>query len=224
METRIDEVADGIFRLSTWTPKIPPDGFTFNQFLIRAEQPMLFHCGHRAMFGQIAEAVARLIPIETLRWIGFSHLEADESGAMNEWLRAAPRAEVAHGRIGCMTSLGDLGGKRVRHIDTPHLPHGWDARLLYEETTATLFCSDLFAHTGDPPALTETDIVGPAMAMERMSRATSVTPTTGPALRRLADLAPRTLALMHGASFRGDTRAALCGLAAELESLSEATV
>ena len=238
METRIDEVADGIFRLSTWTDKIPPDGFTFNQFLIRAEQPMLFHCGHRAMFGQIAAAVARLMPIERLRWIGFSHLEADESGAMNEWLRAAPQAEIAHGRIGCMISLGDLadrpprmladgevldlGGKRVRHIDTPHLPHGWDARLLYEETTATLFCSDLFAHGGDPPALTEADIVGPAMAMERMVRATSVTSTTGAELRRLADLAPRTLALMHGASFRGDTRAALAALATELESLPQA--
>jgi flavorubredoxin len=238
MDTRIDEVADGIFRLSSWVPKVTADGFTFNQFLIRAEQPMLFHCGHRAMFGQISQAVARLIPVESLRWIGFSHLEADESGAMNEWLKAAPRAEIAHGRIGCMISLGDLadrpprmledgevldlGGKRVRHIDTPHLPHGWDARLLYEESSATLLCSDLFAHAGNPPAMTESDIVGPAMAMEQMTRAISVTPSTGAALRRLADLQPRTLALMHGASYRGDTRAALLALADGLESLAEA--
>lgn len=236
METRIDEIADGIFRLSTWVPKVTEAGFTFNQFLIRAEQPLLFHCGHRAMFGQISEAVARLVPLESLRWIGFSHLEADESGAMNEWLKAAPQAEIAHGRIGCMISLGDLadrppraledgevldlGGKRVRHIDTPHLPHGWDSRLLFEETSGTLLCSDLFAHTGNPPALTEGDIVGPALAMEMMTRAISVTPQTGAALRRLADMKPRTLALMHGASYRGDTRAALLALATGLEELS----
>jgi len=197
---------------------------------------MLFHCGHRAMFGSISEAVAKLIPIARLRWIGFSHLEADESGAMNEWLKAAPQAEIAHGRIGCMISLGDLadrpprmladgeildlGGKRVRHIDTPHLPHGWDARLLYEETTSTLFCSDLFAHTGNPPPLTDREIVGPALAMEKMVHAISITPTTDALLRRLADLQPRTLALMHGASFRGDTRAALLDLAAGLAALA----
>jgi flavorubredoxin len=237
METRIDEVADGIFRLSSWVPKVTAEGFTFNQFLIRAEQPMLFHCGHRAMFPQISEAVAKLIPIERLRWIGFSHLEADESGAMNLWLEAAPQAELAHGAIGCMISLADLadrpprlladgevldlGGKRVRHLDTPHLPHGWDARLLYEETTSTLLCSDLLAHAGNPPAVTEGDIVGPALAMERMTRAISVTPTTGVLLDRLADLQPRTLALMHGASFRGDTRAALLDLAAGLAKLAE---
>jgi flavorubredoxin len=238
MDTRIDEVADGIFRLSTWVPKVTAEGFTFNQFLIRAEQPMLFHCGHRAMFPQIAEALARLMPVEGLRWIGFSHLEADESGAMNLWLRAAPQAELAHGRIGCMTSLTDLadrpprmledgevldlGGKRVRHIDTPHLPHGWDARLLYEETTSTLLCSDLFAHAGNPPAVTDSDIVGPAMAMEKMVRAISVTPTTHVLLERLADLAPRTLALMHGACYRGDTRTALRDLAAGLDGLGTA--
>jgi flavorubredoxin len=236
METRIDEVADGIFRLSSWVPKVTAEGFTFNQFLIRAEQPMLFHCGHRAMFAQISQAVAKLIPVERLRWIGFSHLEADESGAMNLWLEAAPQAELAHGAIGCMTSLTDLadrpprlladgevldlGGKRVRHIDTPHLPHGWDARLLFEDTTATLLCSDLFAHTGNPPSVTEGDIVGPALAMERLVRAISVTPATRAQLGRLADLEPRTLALMHGASFRGDTRAALRDLAAGLASLA----
>ena len=239
METRIDEVADGIFRLSSWVPKVTPEGFTFNQFLIRAEQPMLFHCGHRAMFPQISEAVAKLIPIARLRWIGFSHLEADESGAMNLWLEAAPQAELAHGAIGCMISLTDLadrpprlladgevldlGGKRVRHLDTPHLPHGWDARLLYEETTATLLCSDLLAHAGNPPPVTEGDIVGPALAMERMTRAISVTPTTQALLHRLADLQPRTLALMHGASFRGDTRAALLDLGTGLASLAEET-
>ncbi|MEA2779098.1 MAG: hypothetical protein QOK29_642 [Rhodospirillaceae bacterium] len=231
---RIDEIADGIYRMSTFVAQIaPPAGFTFNQFLIAAEEPLLFHCGHRSMFPAISAAVAKIIPLERLRWITFSHLEADESGAMNDWLAAAPRAEVAHGAMGCMVSLNDmadrlpraladgeiieLGGKRVRHIDTPHVPHGWDARMLYEETTGTLLCSDLFTHLGNGPALTEDDIVDPAIRTEDMFRSMSVTAATAPTIRRLAALRPRRLALMHGSSFTGDAGGALEALAENLD-------
>jgi len=232
MQTRVDEIADGIFRLSTHVPDIaPPAGFTFNQFLIRAEEPLLFHCGMRALFPNVSAAVATIMPLTQLRWIAFGHLEADECGSMNRWLAAAPQAKIAHGRIGCMVSLNDLadrpprplangdvldlGGKRVRHIDTPHVPHAWDARLLYEESTETLFCGDLFTHIGNGPALTDQDIIGPAVEAEDMFRSTALTPQTEPTLRSLAALAPRTLALMHGSSFAGCGAVALDALAAE---------
>jgi flavorubredoxin len=230
METRVNEIADGIYRLSTFVPEIAaPAGFTFNQFLIKAEEPLLFHCGPRAMFPSISAAVARVVPPERLRWIAFGHVEADECGSMNAWLAAAPRATVAHGAIGCMVSLNDLadrlpraladgevidlGGKRVRHLDTPHVPHAWEARVLYEETTGTLLCGDLFTHIGDGPAVTSSDIVGPAAAAEDAFRATCLTPSTAPTIRRLAVLAPRMLALMHGSSFTGDCAGALAALA-----------
>lgn len=234
METRIDEIADGIYRLSTFVPDVaPPQGFTFNQFLIKADEPLLFHCGHRKMFPAISAAVAKVLPLDQLRWISFSHVEADECGGLNEWLAAAPQATVAHGATGCAIWLRDmadraprvlgdgevidLGGKRVRHLDTPHLPHGWDAGLLYEETTATLLCSDVLAHLGDGPAVTQGDILAPAIDNEDRSGAISLTPATAPTLRRLAQLRPRTLALMHGSSFAGDTRAMLDGLADHFE-------
>ncbi len=233
MTTRIDEIADDIFRISTFVPAInPPLGFTFNQFLVKAEAPLLFHCGHRKMFPAIAAAVARILPLERLRWISFSHVEADECGALEPWLEAAPSAEAAHGAVGCRIWIGDitdrlrplrdgeiidLGGKRVRHLDTPHLPHGWDAGLLFEETTATLFCSDLFAHGGDGGALTEEDLVQRAIESEEHSQSMSLTPTTAPALRRLASLAPRRLAVMHGSSYAGDAAGALERLAAHFE-------
>src|SRR6185437_11267155 len=163
METRIDEIADGIYRLSTFMPQVaPPKGFTFNQFLVKGEAPLLFHLGHRKMFPSISAAVAKIMPLKSLRWLSFSHVEADECGALGEWLAAAPDATVAHSAVGCRIWVGDatdrppraladdevidLGGKRVRHLDTPHLPHGWDAGLLYEETTGTLFCSDILGH------------------------------------------------------------------------------
>jgi flavorubredoxin len=230
METRISEIADGIYRLSTFVPEIaPPVGFTFNQFLIDADEPLLFHCGPRAMFPSISAAVAQVLPPAQLRWIAFGHVESDECGAMNAWLAAAPQAVVAHGAIGCMVSLNDLadrppraladgeaidlGGKRVRHIDTPHVPHAWEARVLYEETTSTLLCGDLFTHLGNGPAVTSTDIVGPAAAAEDAFRSTCLTPATAPTIRRLSALAPRTLALMHGSSFAGDCAGALGALA-----------
>ena len=229
MMTKTSEIADGIFRLSTLVPNVTPDGFTFNQFLIKADEPLLFHTGPRGMFGLVSEAVSKIVPLNKLRWITFGHVESDECGSMNQWLAAAPTSEVAHGMVGVMVSLNDLadrppralqdgevidlGGKRVRHIDTPHVPHGWEARVLFEETTRTLLCGDLFSHTGDGPALTTDDIVGPAKKAEELFHATCLTPTTGAAIRKLADLHPKTLGLMHGSSFNGDTERALRQLA-----------
>lgn len=233
METRINEIADGIYRLSTFVPDIaPPAGFTFNQFLVLGDEPLMFHTGLRKMFPLNREGLSRLISPEKLRWIAFGHYEADECGAMNEWLAIAPNAEVAHGRTGCMVSLNDMadrpprvlddsevidlgGGKRVRYIDTPHTPHGWDAGVLYEESSRTLLCGDLFTQLGDGPALTEGDIVGPAIEAEDLFRYSALAPQMGMTIRGLAELSPRTLALMHGPSFTGDGRAALRSLASD---------
>jgi flavorubredoxin len=226
METVVDEIADHIYRLSTY---VAPADFTFNQFLIRAEEPLLFHCGPQALFPLIAGAVSRLIAVETLRWVSFGHHESDESGSMNQWLAAAPRARVAVGQVGCMISMNDLaarppqaladgatlelGGKRVRYLATPHVPHCWDAGLLYEEATRTLLCGDLFTATGRHAAISSADPVGPALAAEDIFHATALTPTTGHCIRRLAALEPATLALMHGPAFRGDCSGALKALA-----------
>jgi flavorubredoxin len=236
MPTTIDEIAAGIYRLSTWVPEMaPPAGFTFNQFLVVGdEDTLLFHTGPRAMFPLVSAAVARILPVDRLRWIAFGHVEADECGSMNLLLDAAPNAGVAHNALGCMVSLNDLcdrppvpigaddvyelGGKRVRNIDTPHVPHAWEAHLLYEETTGTLLCGDLFTHLGNGPAITGDDIVEPAMAAEAMFRATSLAPDTPTVMRRLGDLQPGTLALMHGSSFRGDGGKALYDLADQYEA------
>jgi flavorubredoxin len=228
--TTVDEIAEGIFRISTFVAEVaPPAGFAFNQYLLVADQPLLFHTGHRRLFPAVREAVGRVLPPETLRWISFGHVEADECGAMNLWLATAANAEIAHGAIGCDVSLDDLadrpprtladgevidlGGKKVRYIDTPHTPHGWDAGLLLEETTQTLLCGDLFTQTGRTAALTERDIVGPAAAAEDLFRFSSLYPGMGETIRRLAGLEPRTLALMHGPAFAGDGSAALLALA-----------
>jgi flavorubredoxin len=234
-ETKVSEIADGIYRLSTFVSDVaPPAGFVFNQFLVLGDEPLLFHTGPRRMFPLVREGVRRLLPPERLRWITFGHYEADECGAMNEWLAIAPRAEVAHGMTAVGVSLNDmadrppralqdgevidLGGKRVRYLDTPHVPHGWEAGLIYEETTGTLLCGDLFTQVGDDRTLTDTDIVGPAIAAEDMFHATSLHPSTGATIRRLAGLQPRTLALMHGPSFNGDCSAALNALAADSDA------
>jgi flavorubredoxin len=231
METKIAEIADGIYRLSTYVGEIaPPAGFVFNQFLVLGEEPLLFHTGPRRMFPLVRDAVAKLMKPEDLRWITFGHVEADECGAMNDWLGVAPRAQVAHGRTACFVSLNDLadraprmlddgevvdigGGKRLRYLDTPHVPHGWEAGLLYEEATGTLLCGDLFTQIGDGPALVDGDIVGPAIAAEDMFKSSSLNPNMGSIIRRLAGLKPRRLALMHGPSFEGDGAAALNALA-----------
>ena len=160
------------------------------------------------------------MPLDRLRWIMFGHLEADECGAMNLFLEAAPNAQVAHTAIGCMVSIDDLadrppvpiapdgsfdlGGRRIRSIDTPHVPHGWDAHVLYEETTGTLFCGDLLTQVGDGPALTGDDIVAAAIEAEDMFGASCFTPQSAPTIRRLAALDPATLAIMHGSSYSGE--------------------
>ena len=229
----LTEIADGIFRISTWTPEVTLDGFAFNQFLVVADEPLLFHTGMRGLFPLVAESVARVVPVESLRWITFGHVEADECGSMNMWLAAAPNSQVAHGALGCDVSLNDLcdrapralsegevidlGGKRVRQISTPHVPHGWEAQVMFEETTGTLLCGDLFSQGGSQ-AVTSDDIVEAAVSMEVMG-ASSLNPHTGRILRSLGDLNPTTLAIMHGPSFQGDGRQAFYDLAGEYEKL-----
>lgn len=231
MEAKTAEIADRVYRISTFVPEIaPPAGFTFNQFVVLGDEPLLFHTGYRRMFPLVLAAVGRIIPPQELRWISFGHYEADECGAMNEWLAAAPQAEVMHGRTGCLVSLTDMADRppriladeevvnlgrrrRVRYVDTPHIPHGWDAGVLYDEGTGTLLCGDLFTQLGDAPAVTTGDIVGPAIAAEDLFHASSLNPGMGGVIRRLAGLSPRTLALMHGPSYVGNGAAALLALA-----------
>lgn len=237
MQTNVAEIAEGIFRLSTFVPDIAaPAGFTFNQFLIIADEPLLFHCGGRGLFPLVSAAAATITPLERLRWISFGHVESDECGSMNLWLAAAPHAEVIFNPLGCMVSLNDLadrlprpvtddeildlGGKRVRIIATPHVPHGWEAQVLFEETTSTLFCGDLFTHLGNGPAVTRDDIVEPALVAEEAFHATSIGLATGPTIRKLAELHPMRLALMHGSSFEGDAAHQLIKLADAYESLA----
>ena len=234
MTTQVDEVAAGIYRLSTYTEAVP-GGFTFNQFLVAGEEPLLFHTGLRHLFPSVSGAVAKVLPLASLRWVSFGHWEADESGALNLWLAAASGAELAVGALGVMISGGDqadrsprsplsdgevldLGGKQMRWIDTPHVPHGWDAGVWYEETTNTLLCGDLLSAAGPASPLTEGDILGPALAAEDMFGATCLTPLTAPTIRRLAELAPTTLGIMHGPSYSGDGAAALRGLADDYEA------
>jgi flavorubredoxin len=236
--TKVDEIADRIFRLSTFVPEIgPPAGFTFNQFLVLGDEPLLFHTGLRRMFPLVRDALARVIAPERLRYIGFGHYEADECGAMNEWLAVAPQAQVVHGHTGALVSLNDmadrppraldngevidLGGKRVRYLDTPHIPHGWDAGVMLEETTGTLLCGDLFTQLGDGPALTHGDVVGPAIAAEDLFKYSSLSPNMGATIRGLSALKPKTLALMHGPSFAGDGAAALAALADDYDRRAE---
>ena len=228
-DVTISEIAEGIYRLSMHAPQVaPPAGLTYNVFLIRGDEPLLFHTGKRGMFPTVSVALARLLPVEHLRWIAFGHYESDECGAMNEFLAAAPQATVAHGRTACRVSLNDiadrmpraltdgevldLGGKRVRYVDTPHIPHGWEAGVVYEETSGTLLCGDLFTQVGRASALTSDDIVAPAIAAEDLFRFSTLHPSTGRTIRRLAELAPQRLALMHGPTFVGDGAAALRAL------------
>ncbi|WP_174189743.1 MBL fold metallo-hydrolase [Nocardia barduliensis] len=238
MDTRTDEIAEKIYRISTFIPEVGPTGFTFNQFLIDAEEPLLFHAGMRALFPLVSAHIARIMPVERLRWITFGHVEADECGAMNLFLAAAPHAQVAHGLLGCLVSIDDmadrlprrlddgevieLGGRRVRHLDTPHAPHNWEARVLYEETTGVLFCGDLMTQLGNGPALTGADLVEQAGVAEDVFHATSLGPAVPATLDRLAELAPTTLAIMHGSSFTGDGATALRDLARDYRARLDA--
>ncbi len=231
LQTNVDEIAQDIFRLSTWVPGITEHGFTFNQFLLTGDEPFLFHCGMRQLFPLVSAAIAKVLPLEQLRWISFAHIEADECGAMNLLLTAAPHAPVIHGPLACMLSLNDMcdrppvpvstepgdthdiGGHRLRFIATPHVPHNWESGLWFDETTSTLLAGDLLTHTGQCPALTDSDCVAPALEAESLFHATGMTTNLRPTLEQLAQLTPTTLALMHGASFTGDGAGQLRGLA-----------
>ncbi|HEV8297686.1 MAG TPA: MBL fold metallo-hydrolase [Acidimicrobiales bacterium] len=230
METKIDEVAPDVFRLSTWVSEIaPPAGFTFNQFVVRGAEPFLFHTGMRQLFPLVSAAVAKIVPLDDLRWISFGHVEADECGAMNQFLAAAPAAQVVHGDLACMVSLNDLcdrppraigedvldiGGHVLRFVPTPHVPHNWESGLWFDETTRTLLAGDLFTQIGDSPATTESDIVEAALTAEEIFHATSLTQGLASTLQRLATFEPTTLALMHGPTYHGDGADQLRGLAA----------
>ncbi|MCT7658716.1 MBL fold metallo-hydrolase [Mycobacterium deserti] len=237
MDTTVDEIGTDVYRLSTYIPDITEHGFTFNQFLLTGDDPFLFHCGHRQLFPFVSEAINQVIPLEKLRWISFGHLEADECGAVNLLLDAAPNAEVIHSGLACMLSLNDLcdrppvvanedgvhdvGGHRLRFIATPHVPHNWEAGLWFDETTSTLLAGDLFTHVGSCPAITEADIVEPALAAEEFFHATGLTINLQPTLRRLAELNPTTLALMHGATYAGDGAGQLRALADGYAAMAE---
>jgi flavorubredoxin len=232
--TNVHEVADGIFRINT-PVRIEggPGGFSFNQYLIVDEEPLLFHTGLRRMFPLVREAVASVMRVDRLRHIGLSHVEADESGAINEWLAVAPHASPVCGRIAALVSMNDLadrparaladgealalGAHTVRWLDTPHLPHAWECGFIMEESTGTLLCGDLFTQGGDDlPPLTESDILGPSEATRKQMDYFSHTKHARPMLERLAAAKPATLACMHGSAWRGDGGSLLRALADEL--------
>jgi flavorubredoxin len=228
---KINEIAQGVHRISILMPEI---NLQFNHFLIVDEEPMLYHTGMRRMFPEVLEAVGRVIDPATLRWIGFSHFEVDECGSLNDWLEVAPNAQAVTGVVGALVNLNDFarrppraltpdetlttGRLRFRYRPTPHLPHGWDAGVLFEETQRVLFCSDLFHHDGDVEPLTESDILGRVRASIVSYQAGPLmdympyTKNTRPLLEGLASLEPRLLATMHGSSFEGDGAKALLEL------------
>ena len=230
METRVAEVTDGVYQLMTY---IADMDFALNQYLLTGEEPLLFHTGMRSLFPLVSAAMKQVIPIESLRWISFGHVEADECGSMNQWLAAAPRATVIQGTVGCMVSIGDLadrpprplqpgetldiGGRCIEWIDTPHVPHAWEAGVLFDHTTRTLLCGDLFSRSGYYPATTTDDIVAPASAAEDGFASMSLHPASGSTIRHLAELDITTLALMHGPTFTGDCADALHGLADDID-------
>ena len=234
MTASVQEIADGIYRISA--PVTFPDGagFTFNQYLVADDQPLLFHTGPRRMFPVIRDAVSRVMPIERLRYIGLSHFEADECGSMNEWLAVAPAAEPVCGRIAAMVSINDvadrparaladgevlaLGTHAVQWFDTPHLPHAWECGFLLETRTRTLLCGDLFTQGGaEHAAVTESDILGPSEAFRAPMDYFSHTKNARSMLERLAAEKPTTLACMHGSAWRGNGAQLLRALADALD-------
>jgi len=238
MDSTVTEIARDTYRISTFHPGY---GIQFNQFLIADDEPFLMHTGMRKMFETTRAAVATVIPPSTLRWIGYSHFEPDECGALNEWLAEAPRAQALTSQAGVMVMLEDyaarparpladgevvpLGRHRLRFLATPHVPHGWDAGFFFDETEGTLFCSDLFFQPGDPPPLMDGDIVAASAEAIRgnlqgpLANDMPYTPYTDATLQRLADLEPKTLAAMHGSSWHGDGRRAVGALAAVIREL-----
>jgi flavorubredoxin len=228
--TNVHEIADGIYRINTPIDFPDGQGFSFNQYLVVDDEPLLFHTGPRRMFPLVREAMAAVMPVERLRWVAFSHYEADECGALNDWLAAAPQAVPLCGAIGAMVSVTDFAdrppraladGERIalgRHaltwFDTPHVPHGWDCGLMMETTTSTFLCGDLFTQPGHGElALTEGDILGPSEAFRQPMDYYAHAPQTTATLLRLAQEKPRTLACMHGSAWRGDGGALLRHLA-----------
>jgi flavorubredoxin len=234
--TNVHEIADGLYRINTpVTIEGGPGGFSFNQYLIVDDEPLIFHTGPRKMFPLVREAVASVVPVERLRYIAFSHVEADECGSLNEWLAVAPHSSPLCGTVAAMVSISDLadrpprpladgetlslGKHLVRWFDTPHLPHSWECGYLMEESTRTLLCGDLFTQGGaDNPAVTESDILGPSEAFRRQMDYFSHTKNAGEMLERLASAAPITLACMHGSAWRGDGAALLRALSDSLAS------
>ena len=222
------EIAPNIYRISIYAPW---GGFQFNHFLVKDDEPLLFHTGLRGMHAEIREAVSKLVNVSELRHISFSHFESDECGALNEWLGVATKADVICGQISALVSVNDFIGRearaladgesfstgklRFRYCKTPHLPHGWDAGLLFEETQKTLLCSDLFHQNGDVEAITSDDVVGRSCEAMKVYQAgilaeyVPYTPLTAQNLSKLAELKPKTLAVMHGSSFTGDCVRAL---------------
>lgn len=231
-EPRVAEIAPDVFRFSLFAPAF---NLQFNFFLVRDDQPLLFTTGFRASFPQLRKAVATVIDPAKLRWIGFSHFESDECGAMNLWLDAAPHAQPVCGIVSAGVNMSDFANRpakgladgelldtgryRFRFCATPQLPHGWDAGLLFEETQRTLLCSDLFHQEGDVAAITSSDLSEAARTAIRRMQASPLanyipyTHRTGAILDKLAALNPRTLAIMHGSSYSGDGAAALRRLA-----------
>ncbi|HXS39218.1 MAG TPA: MBL fold metallo-hydrolase [Stellaceae bacterium] len=231
--TRIDEIAEGIYRIST-PVTVVPGGFSFNQYLIVDEEPLLFHTGLRKTFPLVREAIAAVMPVERLRHVSFSHYEADECGALNDFLGVAPQASPLCGSIAAMVSVGDvadrapraledgelvsIGKHRLRWLATPHLPHAWECGFLMEETTRSLLCGDLFTQGGAThPALTEADILEPSEAFRLQLDYFSHAKDARAMIERLAALEPQTLACMHGPAWRGDGAALLRALGARLE-------
>ena len=236
--TRIDEIAADIFRISTYAPEF---NLQFNQFLVKDDQPLLFETGMKQMFPIVREAVSKVINPASLRYVSFSHFEPDECGSLNEWLTIAPQAEGVCSVVGAMVFVNDAavrpargleqdaiietGKHRFRFKSTPHLPHGWDAGVLFEETTRTLLCSDLLGHAGDTSPTTDSDIVGRFHEATKTFQAGPLanympyTPHTEAQIRGLASLKPRILAPMHGSTFVGDGEMALLDMGVVMKEL-----
>ncbi len=228
MTATVDEIAPDLFRVTCFNEAA---NFQFSSFLVRDDEPLLYHTNLRGYFDDIREGVDTVLDPSKIRWVGFSHFESDECGSLNEWLAIAPHAEPLCSFVGARTSVGDFadrpprvleegerietGSQRFRVIETKHVPHGWDASLLFEETASTLFCSDLLGQGGNVEALYEGDIAGRSeeyntrQAEGPMSNSVPYTDETIPILEGLADLNPETLACMHGSSYIGDAGQAL---------------
>jgi len=232
MDSKVFEIAPDVYRISTFNPDF---GIQFNQFLLKDDEPFLMHTGFKKMFSATFEAVSSVIDPAKLRWVGFSHFESDECGALNEWLKVAPQAEAVCSVVGAIVMVNDFadraprpladnevlntGSHRLRFLSTPHVPHCWDAGLFFEEVNELLLCSDLFFHPGNPEPLAGDEVLGRAQdsivqnLAGPLAKDMPYTPYTDDTLRRVAALKPRTMGIMHGSSFQGDGARAIQTLA-----------